>query len=166
MCNTISFRCQCRITEKILSMQAKFKYWRCSGLPITSPNSALICLGSQVRFLTALCLSFFTCIISELYLVTSVTSVFCSDEFICLTLGQNILKECYSDFVETLVLLFCLPVTILKSTWQLLIFWLSRHEWRMDISDQQDSLMLLSIPIMAQAERAFLILSLTPPPKG
>lgn len=34
----------------------------------------------------------------------------------------------------------------------------------MDISDQQDSLMLLSIPIMAQAERAFLILSLTPAP--
>lgn len=29
-------------------------------------------------------------------------------------------------------------------------------------TDQQDSLVLLSIPIMAQAERAFLILSLTP----
>lgn len=60
----------------------------------------------------------------------------------CLILGQHILKECYSDFVETLVLLFCLPVTIQKRIWQLLIFWLSRHEWRMDISLQTNKIHL------------------------
>lgn len=40
------------------------------------------------------------------------------------------------------ICLTVLPVTIQKRIWQLLIFWLSRREWRMDISLQTNKIHL------------------------
>lgn len=147
-------------------MEANFKYWSCSELPISSPNSILISTGSQVKSLDCPMPRFFTCVISELYLLTSVTSVFWSDEsvfiFILLNIRSKGLKKMLS---RNTVLLLCLPVTIQKKN--LATFNFLAVQTRMKngyfFIGQQESLLLLSLSVMDQAKRAFLFLSSFPP---
>lgn len=153
MCNTISFHLKCKITKR------KSWGWKVNSntelqlgffLSIQTQSKLAQDLGAHCS--TALCLNFLTCIISELYQVTSATSVFCSDEFVfiflLLILGQNIFKACYSDkdFVDRVVLL-CQPVAIQNknlATVNILAGQRQTKNGYLSI-EQQDSLLLLSI---------------------